>query len=605
MANDKKNPLSGAFHDPEPPKDAEAAKDVVSAEMKIDISKIKPNGLFSYDKNSPSFKALVEDIRKNGLKTPITVNMLPDGSYEMVDGWRRLSALKELGHKDISAIVFNLPDRLKQKAQMNANATGLEEVADDANDKDIPPKPETEKKPAAPDKAADAPKDKAAPAKPEAEKKAAEPEKAADASKTAAAPTKAKKPAAPDKTADAPKDKAAPTKPEAGKKATEPEKAADADKPAAAPAKAEEVKKPAAPDKAADTTKDKAVPTKPEAEKKAAEPEKAADDGKAAEEKSDALDPKGMQMPMGVAEMDKVTIMPLADIHRFEGHPFKVEDNKDMWDLVESIKQFGVMEPAVVIPRKEGGYEMVSGHRRQRACQLAGLTSMPVIVRNLDRDEATITMVDANLKRENISPMEKARAYEMKLEAMKRKAGRRSKMDILSGEKPMRADEQLAQQVGESRATIQRYTRLTKLEPELQEMVDEKKLPVNTAADISYLKPDEQKKLADAMKREDKVPSGTQAAELKKESQAGKLTAEKIEKTVAPTKREENPELKVTFTNDELRPYFPKKDTTVGDVKRVVFESLTLRQKAMERQQAKAAPDNKKQRSKPDLAVVK
>ena len=605
MANDKKNPLSGAFHDPEPPKDAEAAKDVVSAEMKIDISKIKPNGLFSYDKNSPSFKALVEDIRKNGLKTPITVNMLPDGSYEMVDGWRRLSALKELGHKDISAIVFNLPDRLKQKAQMNANATGLEEVADDANDKDIPPKPETEKKPAAPDKAADAPKDKAAPANPEAEKKAAEPEKAADASKTAAAPTKAKKPAAPDKTADAPKDKAAPTKPEAGKKATEPEKAADADKPAAAPAKAEEVKKPAAPDKAADTTKDKAVPTKPEAEKKAAEPEKAADDGKAAEEKSDALDPKGMQMPMGVAEMDKVTIMPLADIHRFEGHPFKVEDNKDMWDLVESIKQFGVMEPAVVIPRKEGGYEMVSGHRRQRACQLAGLTSMPVIVRNLDRDEATITMVDANLKRENISPMEKARAYEMKLEAMKRKAGRRSKMDILSGEKPMRADEQLAQQVGESRATIQRYTRLTKLEPELQEMVDEKKLPVNTAADISYLKPDEQKKLADAMKREDKVPSGTQAAELKKESQAGKLTAEKIEKTVAPTKREENPELKVTFTNDELRPYFPKKDTTVGDVKRVVFESLTLRQKAMERQQAKAAPDNKKQRSKPDLAVVK
>lgn len=605
MANDKKNPLSGAFHDPEPPKDAEAAKDVVSAEMKIDISKIKPNGLFSYDKNSPSFKALVEDIRKNGLKTPITVNMLPDGSYEMVDGWRRLSALKELGHKDISAIVFNLPDRLKQKAQMNANATGLEEVADDANDKDIPPKPETGKKPAAPDKAADAPKDKAAPAKPEAEKKAAEPEKAADASKTAAAPTKAKKPAAPDKTADAPKDKAAPTKPEAGKKATEPEKAADADKPAAAPAKAEEVKKPAAPDKAADTTKDKAVPTKPEAEKKAAEPEKAADDGKAAEEKSDALDPKGMQMPMGVAEMDKVTIMPLADIHRFEGHPFKVEDNKDMWDLVESIKQFGVMEPAVVIPRKEGGYEMVSGHRRQRACQLAGRTSMPVIVRNLDRDEATITMVDANLKRENISPMEKARAYEMKLEAMKRKAGRRSKMEILSGAKPMRADEQLAQQVGESRATIQRFTRLTKLEPELQEMVDEKKLPVNTAADISYLKPDEQKKLADAMKREDKVPSGTQAAELKKESQAGKLTTEKIEKTVAPTKREENPELKVTFTNDELRPYFPKKDTTVGDVKRVVFESLTLRQKAMERQQSKAAPDNKKPRSKPDLSIVK
>ena len=140
------------------------------------------------------------------------------------------------------------------------------------------------------------------------------------------------------------------------------------------------------------------------------------------------------------------------------------------------------------------------------ACQLAGLTSMPVIVRNLDRDEATINMVDANLKRENISPMEKARAYKMKLEAMKRKAGRRSKMEILSGEKPIRADEQLAQQVGESRATIQRMVRLTKLEPELQNMVDEKKLPVNTAADISYLKPTEQKELADASSGRTRFP---------------------------------------------------------------------------------------------------
>ena len=563
MANDKKNPLSGAFHDPEPPKDAEAAKKPVEP--------VKAAG---------AGKAAAAPAKAEEVKKPAAPEKAADTTKDKA---------------------------LPTKPEVEKKAAEPEKAAD-ADKTAAPAKAEEVKKPAASDKTADAPKDKSAPTKPEAEKKAAETEKAADAAKPAAAPAKAdevKKPAPPDKTTDAPKDKSAPTKPEGEKKAAEPEKAADAAKPAAAPAKAEEVKKSAAPDKTADAPKDKSAPTKPEAEKKAAETEKAADDGKAAEEKSDALDPKGMQMPMGVAEMDKVTIMPLADIHRFEGHPFKVEDNKDMWDLVESIKQFGVMEPAVVIPRKEGGYEMVSGHRRQRACQLAGLTSMPVIVRNLDRDEATITMVDANLKRENISPMEKARAYEMKLEAMKRKAGRRSKMDILSGEKPMRADEQLAQQVGESRATIQRYTRLTKLEPELQEMVDEKKLPVNTAADISYLKPDEQKKLADAMKREDKVPSGTQAAELKKESQAGKLTAEKIEKTVAPTKREENPELKVTFTNDELRPYFPKKDTTVGDVKRVVFESLTLRQKAMERQQAKAAPDNKKQRSKPDLAIVK
>ena len=162
----------------------------------------------------------------------------------------------------------------------------------------------------------------------------------------------------------------------------------------------------------------------------------------------------------------------------FEGHPFSVKDDKDMQELVESVKRFGILEPVVVIPCKEYGYEMVSGHRRLRACQLAGITKIPVIVRNLDRDEAIISMVDANLKRENITPMEKARAYEMKLAAMKRKAGRRSKAEVLSGEKPMRADEQLAQQTGESRANIQKITRLTKLEPELQQMVEEKKLPV-------------------------------------------------------------------------------------------------------------------------------
>jgi ParB/RepB/Spo0J family partition protein len=283
-----------------------------------------------------------------------------------------------------------------------------------------------------------------------------------------------------------------------------------------------------------------------------------------------------------------ITTLKVEDIHPFEGHPFNVKDDKDMRDLVDSVKKFGVLEPAVVIPRKEGGYEMVSGHRRQMACRLAGIQTMPVIVRQLDRDEAIISMVDANLKRENISPMEKARAYSMKLEAMKRKAGRRSKAEILSGEKPMRADEQLAQQTGESRSNIQKITRLTKLEPELQQMVDDKKLPVHTAADISYLKKDEQKALADAIKKEDKVPSGTQAAALKKESQAGTLTTDKIEKTVAPTKREETPVLKITLGEEDLRPYFPDARTTIPDVKRGVLEALDLRKKAIERQQAKA-----------------
>ena len=325
-----------------------------------------------------------------------------------------------------------------------------------------------------------------------------------------------------------------------------------------------------------------------------AEPEKPADPPKEAEAPAapagqDEEIPKDFTLPItkeGQSEI--ITTLKVADIHPFEGHPFNVKDDKDMWDLVDSVKKFGVLEPVVVIPREAGGYEMVSGHRRQRACQLAGIQTMPVIVRQLDRDEATISMVDANMKRENISPMEKARAYSMKLEAMKRKAGRRSKAEILSGEKPMRADEQLAQQTGESRANIQKITRLTKLEPELQQMVDDKKLPVHTAADISYLKKDEQKALADAIKKEDKVPSGTQAAALKKESQAGTLTTDKIEKTVAPTKREETPVLKITLTEEDLRPYFPDKRTTIPDVKRGVLEALDLRKKALERQQAKA-----------------
>ncbi len=332
----------------------------------------------------------------------------------------------------------------------------------------------------------------------------------------------------------------------------------------------------------------KLVPLRPAEPEKPAEPPKEAE-APAAPSGQDEEIPTDFTLPItkeGQSEI--ITTLKVEDIHPFEGHPFNVKDDKDMRDLVDSVKKFGVLEPAVVIPRKEGGYEMVSGHRRQMACRLAGIQTMPVIVRQLDRDEAIISMVDANLKRENISPMEKARAYSMKLEAMKRKAGRRSKAEILSGEKPMRADEQLAQQTGESRSNIQKITRLTKLEPELQQMVDDKKLPVHTAADISYLKKDEQKALADAIKKEDKVPSGTQAAALKKESQAGTLTTDKIEKTVAPTKREETPVLKITLGEEDLRPYFPDARTTIPDVKRGVLEALDLRKKAIERQQAKA-----------------
>ena len=308
--------------------------------------------------------------------------------------------------------------------------------------------------------------------------------------------------------------------------------------------------------------------------------------------------PENLKIPLTKeGQPETVTTMKVANIRPFEGHPFAVRDNKDMWDLVDSIKKFGVLEPVMVIPHKDGGYEMVSGHRRMRACQLAGIENIPVIVRNLDRDEAIISMVDSNLKREEISPMEKARAYQMKTDAMKRKMGRRTKEEIAQDEalgiKRMNADEELAQQVGESPATIQRYKTLNKLVPELQDLVDKGKIPVNTGADIAQMKPKEQKVLADAIQKEDKVPSGTKAKELKKESQAGSLTTEKIEQGVAPTKREETPPLKVTMLEEDLRPFFPDKRTTIPDVKQGILEGLKLRQTVMERQKAKTAAAKK------------
>lgn len=308
--------------------------------------------------------------------------------------------------------------------------------------------------------------------------------------------------------------------------------------------------------------------------------------------------PENLKIPLTKeGQPETVTTMKVANIRPFEGHPFAVRDNKDMWDLVDSIKKFGVLEPVMVIPHKDGGYEMVSGHRRMRACQLAGIENIPVIVRNLDRDEAIISMVDSNLKREEISPMEKARAYQMKTDAMKRKMGRRTKEEIAQDEalgiKRMNADEELAQQVGESPATIQRYKTLNKLVPELQDLVDKGKIPVNTGADIAQMKPKEQKVLADAIQKEAKVPSGTKAKELKKESQAGSLTTEKIVQAVAPTKREEMPPLKVTMLEEDLRPFFPDKRTTIPDVKQGILEGLKLRQTVMERQKAKTAAAKK------------
>ena len=293
-------------------------------------------------------------------------------------------------------------------------------------------------------------------------------------------------------------------------------------------------------------------------------------------------------------KLGTVAMMPIDLIDDFEGHPFEVRDDADMKELVASIKQVGLLEPATVIrnERKIGRFEMVAGHRRKHAAKLAGLTHIPVIVRDMDHDEATIYMVDSNLKREKLTPMEKARAYTMKTEALRRKMGRRSKEELAAleaeGKKPMTADQELAAQTGESVATVQRFKTLTKLTPPMQQMVDKGEIPVNTAADIAQMKPEEQNALADAIEKEAKVPSGTAAKELKEASRAGTLTPEKIQAAVAPTKREESPPLKLTLNEEDLRPYFPDKRTTVPDAKKAIFEGLTLRNKMIERQAAKA-----------------
>lgn len=445
------------------------------------------------------------------------------------------------------------------------------------------------KKPQEPPKATD-PKGKekdAAPAGPTEAKKPEEAPKATDPKGKAegaasVAPAGAKKPEEPPKTT-GPKGKeegAVPSDTTVVKKSEEPPKATPPKD------KAEEAA-PSTPDEAKKPEKSTRTPT-PKVEIVSGTAQKAA---------ALAQDEIPPDFSLTIVPNDKlgtVAMMPIDLIDDFEGHPFEVRDDADMKELVASIKQVGLLEPATVIrnERKIGRFEMVAGHRRKHAAKLAGLTHIPVIVRDMDHDEATIYMVDSNLKREKLTPMEKARAYTMKTEALRRKMGRRSKEELAAleaeGKKPMTADQELAAQTGESVATVQRFKTLTKLTPPMQQMVDKGELPVNTAADIAQMKPEEQNALADAIEKEAKVPSGTAAKELKEASRAGTLTPEKIQAAVAPTKREETPPLKLTLNEEDLRPYFPDKRTTVPDAKKAIFEGLTLRNKMIERQAAKA-----------------
>ena len=251
---------------------------------------------------------------------------------------------------------------------------------------------------------------------------------------------------------------------------------------------------------------------------------------------------------------------------------------------------------------RRAGDAVAAGHRRHDiGAQLN--YPIPVLIERVDEDDAQIQCVDGNLHRKDIPISELARAAQMKMDALKRKAGRRSKADILAGKEPMkRSDEQVGEALGMSRASVQRLMRVNQLEEPLKKMVDKKELPLDTAEQISHMKPTEQKTLADAIEKEGgKVPSKTEAVKLKEESRAGTLTAQKIENSVAPTKREIDPPLKVTFQDDELRPYFPDKGTTVATVKRTMFEAMDLRKKALERQKMKMQTEKEpKKKSEPE-----
>ena len=255
------------------------------------------------------------------------------------------------------------------------------------------------------------------------------------------------------------------------------------------------------------------------------------------------------------AAQERVQEIPLSELHPFKGHPFKVVDDEAMIKTVESIVEFGVMTPAIARPRPEGGYELVSGHRRHHASFLAGKETMPVIVRELDDDAATILMVDSNLQRETILPSERAFAYKMKLEAIKHQGARSDLTSCQVGTK-LRSDAQLADGTGDSARTVQRYIRLTELIPQLLDMVDEKKIAFNPAVELSYLKKEEQELFLEAMEYAQSAPSLAQAQRLKKFSQEGKCNLEAMCAIMSEEKKSDLD--RVTLKNDLLRKYFPK-----------------------------------------------
>ena len=259
------------------------------------------------------------------------------------------------------------------------------------------------------------------------------------------------------------------------------------------------------------------------------------------------------------AKLEKIRILPLSELHPFEGHPFQVRDDEEMDKMVDSVKEYGVMTPAIVRPRRDGGYEIVAGHRRCHASQRAGVDTMPCIVRDMDDDTAIILMVDSNCQREHILPSEKAKAYQMKLEAVKRKAGRPSKNNSAQVGPNLWASERVALDAGESKSQVKRYIALNNLTPDLMQLVDDGRLKTTPAVELSYLTPEEQEEFLSYMEEEGCTPSLSQAQKLKAASKESVLTKDTIHEIMSarsPSVKPREPQLTIAVFKVER--YFPK-----------------------------------------------
>jgi ParB family chromosome partitioning protein len=269
---------------------------------------------------------------------------------------------------------------------------------------------------------------------------------------------------------------------------------------------------------------------------------------------------------------EQIREIPLSELFPFKDHPFSVTDDKKMMDMVESVKAFGVMIPIIARPLDGGGYEIVSGHRRKRACELAGIKTIPVLVRDLDNDEATILMVDSNLQqRDDIPPTERGRAYQMKLEALKHQGKRHDLTSAHDEQKLGWAIEQVADDAGKSRAQVQRYIRLNSLAPELQEMVDEGRLALTPAVELSYLSPSDQRDIAIALEETQNTPSLSQAQRIRKMSESGEATREKLTDIMMEEKKPLRDS--ITLSHDTLKKYFPK-SYSIQKIEQIIIKLL-------------------------------